>query len=494
MRVAVYDRYWSTLGGGEQVAGAIAATLAERHDVELLGMEPIDHAKLAERLRLDLSALPMRVVDGDENVSAASLDYDLFVNCTYLSPTVNRAKHGLYYVHFPGPPGGGGRKDEIRRRVGDLVRGRPVVVVRANFLRSNVPGGPRRTNGLGVLDLYVPEGTRVDLLVGTPLTARHRSVRVSVLSGRTVLGEAVVGTAGTTFSFTATGEWPQQVTLFTPLVDELDGPRHADVELRALRIDGRPWPVPADRLAHRLLPPDRQAYLRSYDLIASNSTFTAGWVERLWGRSSQILYPPVNPVAPAPRKDPIILSLGRFFDPAYGHCKKQLELVQAMRALVERGGAPGWELHLVGGVSNQDRDYAMRVRAEAVGLPVHVHMNATGALVSDLLARASIYWHAGGLGEDPELHPDRFEHFGIAVVEALSAGAVPVVFGAAGPAEIVEPEVSGLHFADVPGLVAATERLVADPDLLRRLSDGARARAGHFGPDAFRTRLFELVS
>jgi hypothetical protein len=31
------------------------------------------------------------------------------------------------------------------------------------------------------------------------------------------------------------------------------------------------------------------------------------------------------------------------------------------------------------------------------------------------------------LGEDPERHPDRFEHFGITTVEAMSAGAVPVV-------------------------------------------------------------------
>ncbi len=142
-RAAVYDRYWSTLGGGEQVAGAIAAALAERHDVELLGLEEIDHARFAERMRLDLSGLPLRVVDTDEEVSAASLEYDLFVNCTYLSPTVNRAKHGLYYVHFPGLPGGAvGRKAQVQQRVGALVKGRTIVVARANFLGRTCPAGP----------------------------------------------------------------------------------------------------------------------------------------------------------------------------------------------------------------------------------------------------------------------------------------------------------------------------------------------------------------
>ena len=41
-RVAVYNLYWSTYGGGEQVAGAIAQALADDHEVVLLGPEPID--------------------------------------------------------------------------------------------------------------------------------------------------------------------------------------------------------------------------------------------------------------------------------------------------------------------------------------------------------------------------------------------------------------------------------------------------------------------
>ena len=107
----------------------------------------------------------------------------------------------------------------------------------------------------------------------------------------------------------------------------------------------------------------------------------------------------------------------------------------------------------MGGCSAEDRDYAMAVKREALGLPAHVHFSAPGAVLNDLLARGSIYWHAGGLGEDPDTHPDRFEHFGISVVEAMSAGLVPVVFGAAGPAEVVRDGVDGAHFATVDELV-----------------------------------------
>jgi len=40
----------------------------------------------------------------------------------------------------------------------------------------------------------------------------------------------------------------------------------------------------------------------------------AGWVKRLWGRSSEVLYPPVR-LRPAPStpKERLILNVGRFF-------------------------------------------------------------------------------------------------------------------------------------------------------------------------------------
>ena len=58
------------------------------------------------------------------------------------------------------------------------------------------------------------------------------------------------------------------------------------------------------------------------------------------------------------------------------------------------------------------------------------------ALVLEL--EGELGYVAGVEGEDAERHPERFEHFGISVVEAMAAGAVPLVFGAAGPGEIVQ--------------------------------------------------------
>ncbi len=169
-------------------------------------------------------------------------------------------------------------------------------------------------------------------------------------------------------------------------------------------------------------------------------------------------------------------------------------MVSAFRRLVERGGAPGWEYHLVGGCAPEHEAYLDRVRDAARGLPVALHPNAPGSELRDLYGRASIFWHAAGLGEDPERHPERYEHFGITTVEAASAGAVPVVIDAAGQVEVVEQGATGYRFAGPEGLVAHTEHLIADPAWRETLAGAAERRARAFGWDAFSARVRAEVS
>jgi glycosyltransferase involved in cell wall biosynthesis len=494
VKIAVYDRYWSTLGGGEQFAGGIAAALRDDHQVDLVGPDPIDVARFGERLGIDVSGLPLRRIDQESDVSVISSDYDVLINATYQSTAVNRAAHGLYVVHFPGERPGPGqrRKDELRAAVGRRVP--PTLVLRSGFYQPDRRGGGRRTDGAGVVDAYAPEGTPISLTV----RAERPSV-VTLWDRRRPLAttELDVGERAE-LGFVASGAWPQQVSI------ESDTYRHEarpsvvwryGVTLESVTVADQRGPAPPDRLRTKLLAPDRLGHLTTYETIASNSAFTAGWVERLWNRHSEVLYPPVRSVPPYDGpKETMILNVGRFFDPRRGHSKKQLEMVDAFERLQERGHGDGWTLHLIGGCSPEDRDYAMAVKRAAVGLPIHVHLSAPGSVLTDLLARASLYWHAGGLGEDPERHPDRFEHFGISVVEAMSAGAVPVVFAAAGPAEVVRDGVDGLQFASLGELEQATAALIADGGRRRELATAARARAADFGPEAFRVRLRSLMA
>ena len=110
------------------------------------------------------------------------------------------------------------------------------------------------------------------------------------------------------------------------------------------------------------------------------------------------------------------------------------------------------------------------------------------ARVRDLLSRARVFWHATGLGEDDE-HPELAEHFGIATVEAMAAGCVPVVIDRGGQSEIVTDGVNGFLWSTLDEMKRCTRRLIDDPPLWARLSAAARVRARDFARSRFVERM-----
>jgi glycosyltransferase involved in cell wall biosynthesis len=234
------------------------------------------------------------------------------------------------------------------------------------------------------------------------------------------------------------------------------------------------------------------AALRSYDLYLVNSEFTRAWVTRRLGVEATVLPPPVDPpraADPPGDRARVILGVGRFFRGE--HDKRQDVLIRAFRQL----HALDWELHLVGGADARASTQALlaELRELAAGLPVHFHVDAPAGELAGLYARASLFWHAAGFGVDPERHPERLEHFGISTGEAMLSGAVPLVLGGGGPAEMVEDWVSGVHWRTVPDLVARTRALIADPARADGLRGAARERASRWSRDHFGAAVRELV-
>ncbi len=510
MKVAVYDRYWSTGGGGEKFAAGVAAALASHHDVHLMAHEPVDLDWLGERLMLDLSGVSVDVLDDDLGVAGASAAYDLFVNASYLSWDANRARHGLFIVHFPGPRPD--RAEQARRWVagragGALASGGATVELGDRFYtpESTRLHGIRWTDGDAELVVTSAEGgiVPVTVLLGRYLPAEVAPLEVTAEVDGAVVGRAVVDSPASRrdrrrsvalrFSVEAAAGRPVRVALRSPSWVPAEAGIGSDRRPLGVPVigvhAGAGWRAGLARAVPVLAgQTGRPAHLDTYDRLVANSRYTQRWIERLWHRPSGLLYPPVS-LMQRRDKAPVILSVGRFFLPGTGHNKKQLEMVTAFRRLVERGRAPGWEYHLVGGCAPEHRPYLDEIRAAAEGLPVVLHADASGSELADLYGRASIFWHAAGLGEDPERHPDRYEHFGITTVEAMSAGAVPVVIDAAGQVEIVEHGASGYRFCGLDDLVTHTERLVADPAWLATLSSAAERRARDFGWDPFVERV-----
>ncbi len=511
MRIAVYDQFWATGGGGEKVAGGIARALTARGDVEVLGDDEIDLTALGERLRLDLTGVDQRVVNATpDDIEAASADYDFFVNASYMSTAPSAARHSIYYVHFPQqtdllPNGLMGRVVEAVRPV--LAHGRPELELERGFYPAEQSGRQaiRWTTGEGRIGVRRrgPSDTMLRIDIGRQFPPEIGPRLVRVLHDGEEIGRSVVTPRANRLSPRTT---PLLVDLppGDPIALEVvadpwsiadltggDDPRVLGVPVTNIQIGGglrsalgRAFPV-------LTFPPDSLWWLEGYDRIVANSAYTASWIDKRWRQPAEVLYPPVTLVDPG-EKSPIILNVGRFFPPDVGHSKKQLELIEAFRRLVQTGVAD-WQLHLAGGCDESGRAYLDEARRQAEGLPVVFHVDASGAELQDLYQRAAIYWHASGFGEDMERNPDRFEHFGITTVEAMSGAAAPVVIGAAGQAEVVEHGASGYHFATIEELVARTAQLIGDESLRLRVGAAAAARADFFGIEAFDQNVLALV-
>lgn len=228
--------------------------------------------------------------------------------------------------------------------------------------------------------------------------------------------------------------------------------------------------------------------LRSYGQVVANSHYTAGWIQRRWGRPATVLEPPVRPIERLPKR-PMILGVGRFM--RGGRSKRQRELVELFRRLVARG-VTGWELHLAGFPG--DRDYVNEVRRAAEGLPVVLHLDVERDRLESLFGQASIFWHAVGLDEDPEVAPELMEHFGIVTVEAMSAGAVPVVIDRGGQPEILGDPPCGVRWSTREACLDATHQLIEDEEGREQLAQRAQARAERYAFASFAPRARRLFA
>ncbi len=501
MRVGVFNDHWSTAGGGEAVAASFAALAATNHDVVLLGTEPaMDLGKLARRFDVALDGLPYRRLDDH----AGDGPLDLFVNASFASGQRNLGHRGSYVVLFPTPIAGPTRLVE-RLQVRAGVRNGLDVQYGTGFypLERRRWGSIRWTNGNALLQIGADPGTprEVRLHLNRVLPGAGRASYSILIDGR----ESVAGVleaprrGSSVLPHVVTVRLPRRssrqfdvrIISDTAVPDDLLGngdTRRLGVALQSVLSPGALHRTFATLEGGGLWP---TPFIAGYDRIVSISAYTKKWVERMWHRDSELIYPPVI-MRTAPEKHPIILSVGRFFAPGTGHAKRQMELIQAFRQLRLEVGAE-WELHLVGGCSLEDRPYVTSLRKAAADLPVFFHIDASEQELSQLYGRAALFWHAAGLGVDPERNPDRQEHFGMTAVEAMSAAAVPIVFAGGGSLETVEHGYTGYHFTHIWELVELSRQLILDPAARDRMGNAAMRAAQRFDREHFAQRVQWLI-
>ena len=220
-------------------------------------------------------------------------------------------------------------------------------------------------------------------------------------------------------------------------------------------------------------------------------------------RQPVVVYPPCGAGAEAiPSREAgrafQIVSVGRFFQG--GHEKRHDVMIRAfskVRAQLAAGQQA--ELHLVGSAMQQwgSRAYLAWLERLARDLPVTFHLNASAEQVRSLLNQSDVYWHAAGFGVDEARHPERLEHFGISIVEAMARHCVPIAYDAGGPKEIITPGLDGLLYRTEAALVSETLRIAAwaaaGSEELASLRARAALRANDFTDAAFSERVAAVL-
>lgn len=234
-----------------------------------------------------------------------------------------------------------------------------------------------------------------------------------------------------------------------------------------------------------------ETWLDTYQLITANSAFTQKYIRKYWDRDSEIVYPISDNAKVDAEKKKRILNVGRFFyNNGITHHKRQDFLVDTftkMKNLHE----DGWELHLAGTLNENpgDMSYVIDLMRRADGYPVYFHLDAPLSGLKKLYSSSRIYWHATGYGADSKKNPERQEHFGISTVEAMSAGAVPVVIKSAGQQEIVKDGVNGYLWESEQQLMEKTEQAIKKSD---ELSSAAIKDAKRYDKGAFKKSVLDV--
>ena len=241
--------------------------------------------------------------------------------------------------------------------------------------------------------------------------------------------------------------------------------------------------------------------LDTYHNIIVYSSFVKKNYERFLAEANvrklpvDILYPPCETFEYDPfSKDNIILSVGRFF--VGGHNKRQDILIKAVRSMIAKDVKV--ELHLAGSWHTEtwNRDYFLNLRSSARDVPVFFHPNASREELKDLYRCASIYWQGTGYDADPENQPALCEHFGIAVVEAMSAGCIPVVVGKGGHLETVGHGENGFHFLDIDTLINLSRSILLDREKpwVIEMREAAISSSKRFSREVFAREAPALIS
>jgi len=234
---------------------------------------------------------------------------------------------------------------------------------------------------------------------------------------------------------------------------------------------------------------NRMKFYRINEIIC-NSHFTKRCVDSEYGVNSRVIYPPIDVANLKPRKkENVILSVGRFSQ--LTQAKRQNVLIASFKRLHDRTNK-NWRLILAGGAEVGADKYIKKLKNMIAGYPIEIIESPDYKKLLSLYGKAKIYWSASGYGIDGEKEPLKVEHFGITVVEAMAAGAIPIVYNAGGHREIIRNNENG-YLWKKGQLIKLTEIIIKDKGKLRSLANRAHKDSKKYSYGKFKNNVESIL-
>ena len=225
--------------------------------------------------------------------------------------------------------------------------------------------------------------------------------------------------------------------------------------------------------------------------IVCNSQFTKNVIDKEYGVNGVVLYPPVPVEQMKPkRKENIILYVGRFSELKQN--KGQRVLVEQFKKLYN-SGVHDWRLVLAGGTEVGSEDFLEQLEKASLGFPIELIKSPSFKELLDLYGRSKIFWSASGFGVDENKNPEKVEHFGMTVVEAMAAGALPIIFSAGGHKETIKDGDNGFLWENESELINKTKEVMSNSSLLRRMMLKAIESSNKYSYREFESKVKRLL-
>lgn len=228
--------------------------------------------------------------------------------------------------------------------------------------------------------------------------------------------------------------------------------------------------------------------------IIVNSSYTKKFVDQALKVESAILYPPIDveKFSKSPKKENIIVSVGRYTPIPGGDFKKHNILIKAFKELVDEG-LKNWEYNVVISALPQHQVHVDELEKKAKGYPVIIHREVNDKKIKELYEKSKIYWHGAGYGEDLDKNPQNAEHFGISIVEAMAARSIPIVFNAGGLKEVVEDKKTGYLWDTLDELKTETRNVIKDEVTRKKIAENAADKSNYFKNERFCKEVNKLL-